>query len=245
MKSDFLLYNKEFKLLLLKLAILLLLPLLFGIIGFNASKGLTIREAFILTLETISFLALEKETGIAFVIQVVLILFGFVAVWLAIEQLLSFFLEGKFARFYKEGRKMEKLRNLNEHIVICGGGKVGQRVAIGLAKEKKKFVIIERDPAVCSKLEAFGYNVIYGDALHEEILVEAGIKKARVLMAVLTEAEKNIVVVLTAKELNPGIKVYARSENLESVKKLKKAGADSIITPELTCADELLQWMKS
>ena len=83
-----------------------------------------------------------------------------------------------------------------------------------------------------------------GDVLDEETLIEAKIPQAKALIAVLPETEKNILTILSAKELNPKLKVYARCSRTEYIKKLKKAGADFVFMPELSCAEEIVGKLK-
>ena len=140
---------------------------------------------------------------------------------------------------------MELLKKLNNHIIICGGGRVGEAVASKLKNIKDKFVIIEKNVNIVNHLIKQGYNVIEADALHEDILEEAGIKKARLLISVFGETERNVLATLTAKELNPNILIYARSDSLEYNKMLKKSGASYIISPELNSAEDLVNRIHS
>ena len=125
------------------------------------------------------------------------------------------------------------------HSIIVGGGRVGEEVARVLSQRKKSFLVVESDPKVAASLKKKKYPVIEGDALNEEILKEAGIKKASKIIISLPKTETNVLITLTAKELNPKIEVHARCENPAMVSKLKKAGAKVVTVPEIVAADKI------
>lgn len=139
---------------------------------------------------------------------------------------------------------MKKINQLKNHYVVCGGGRVGMHVAELLKQNKEKFVIVEKAEYLVQEAIRKNFLILEGDALDEEMLVAAKIANAKALIAVLPETEKNILVILTAKELNPKLEVYARCNRNEYVKKLKKAGADYVFMPELSCAEEIVSKLK-
>ena len=113
-----------------------------------------------------------------------------------------------------------------------------------MKKQKKSYVVIEKNEFNINQLRKKGHLVYEGDSLEEETLENVGIKKASALMAVLPESEKNIMITLTAKELNKKLKIFARSHKDEYIKKMKKAGANFVVTPEISCAEELVDLIK-
>ena len=139
---------------------------------------------------------------------------------------------------------MNQIKKLKNHYIICGGGRVGQHVAELMKKQKKSYVVIEKNEFNINQLRKKGHLVYEGDSLEEETLENVGIKKASALMAVLPESEKNIMITLTAKELNKKLKIFARSHKDEYIKKMKKAGANFVVTPEISCAEELVDLIK-
>ena len=131
------------------------------------------------------------------------------------------------------------LSSIKDHYIVCGAGRVGTHAAEKLKKAGKKVVVIDND---CPKVEFLakrGYIVLEGNCMNEEVLEKAGIRKAKGIIACTGEDNKNVFVVLTAKDLNPKIKVATRVNDQESKGEFKRAGADIIVAPEVTGGYEL------
>lgn len=131
------------------------------------------------------------------------------------------------------------ISNIKDHYIVCGAGRVGTHAAEKLKKTNKKVVIIENDVAKAEFLKKRGYMVVEGDCMSEEILEKAKIRKAKGLLACTGEDNKNIFLVLTSKDLNPSIKVASRVNDQKSKTEFERAGADIIVTPEVTGGYEL------
>ena len=140
---------------------------------------------------------------------------------------------GKLRRSLRGVRVMDKIKKMNGHYIICGGGRVGESVAEELEKEGKQYVIIEEDPERYEELISKGLNVIEGNSLEEEFLEMAGIKKAAVVICALGQDGENLLNILLAKDLNHNIKVVTRLNEKEYFNKFKNAGADEIIMPAI------------
>ncbi len=132
---------------------------------------------------------------------------------------------------YMLGRQVGKLEN---HVIVCGLGRNGYRAVMELKKEDVPFVVIDTKLEVIKRAfgEEPGINYIIGDATDERILEEAGIKRARALMACIPIDSTNVFVTLTAREINPKIKIIARSISNAAESKLKTAGADYVVNPD-------------
>lgn len=231
---EFFYAKKEIK----TLAIMFLGIFVFGTIGYALIDKVTPWQGFIHTIETLTF-STSREYGIARVLQTMLHLFGAIIIWFTLWTSFDLMIEGQFTKYFSGVKIMDNIKRMKDHYIICGGGRVGEHTAELLKKKKKKFVLIEKDSSLTEDMIRKGYLILKGDAINEETLLEAGIKKARAVIAVLHETEKNILVTLTAKELNPKAKIYSRSDKREYVKKLRKAGADFVSMPEYSCAEEI------
>jgi len=135
---------------------------------------------------------------------------------------------------------MVKLRNLKNHIIICGGGRVGFHAADKLSKNKEKFIILENDVKTAEGLKRkHGFFVLNEDCLDERALKKAGIEKAKAIICALGTNEDNLFLVVQAKHLNPKIKIATRCDNLTIGDRMRALGADIIITPEVIGGYEL------
>jgi len=140
-------------------------------------------------------------------------------------------IEGEFRRVFEKRRWEREMKKLRDHIVLCGFGRLGEKVSEELYREKLPFVVIESNPERIEALREKGYLHIHADSSEEEILEKAGIRKARTLVAVLGSDADNLFVTLTARELNPKIYIVARVEDPQATRKLYKAGANRVISP--------------
>lgn len=126
------------------------------------------------------------------------------------------------------------LDSLSEHYIVCGYGKTGKKVVEDLLKKKQKVVLIEGNAERNEKLkEYFNENLVHiaGDATNDDVLLHAGVKRAKYLISVLTSDAENLFVTLSAKDFNKQIKVITRVDEGTSTAKFIKAGADHIISP--------------
>lgn len=125
----------------------------------------------------------------------------------------------------------KSINKLKNHIIVCGAGRVGSNVAHVLRAENVSHVLVDNDPERISEMEEKGHLVMLGDATQDEVLLDLGIMEARGIVCALAEDAFNLFIALTARDLNPGIKIVARAERPESIQKLRRAGADKVIAP--------------
>lgn len=141
----------------------------------------------------------------------------------------------------RERRTMKRINELSDHYIVCGHGRVGQRLAEDLHREGKSVVVVDIDEAAVSSLPEAEYLHLTGDAEDEDTLRAAGIDRARGLILTLPEDSTNVFVVLTAREMNPDLFVLARTIDHDNRSKLLNAGADKVIAPSEVGADRKAQ----
>jgi voltage-gated potassium channel len=124
-----------------------------------------------------------------------------------------------------------KIDALRGHYVLCGFGRVGEEIAGELAERRMAFVIVENNPEAVERTKARDYLMVEGDATQDAVLQTAGIQRARVLMAASDSDANNTYITLTAKALNPEIYVVARVGHPASEPRIRRAGADRVISP--------------
>lgn len=187
----------------------------------------------VITVGTVGFMEVHPldTSGRAFTI--VLIMAGVGALAFAFGQFVEFLLEGHLSDLL-EGRRMEKrLVNLSGHTILAGLGRVGGVVASSLAEEGAQFVVVDSDPDAVRVATGSGWTAVIGDATEESTLIRAGIERAGSVVTALSNDAENLFVTVTARSLNPDAFIVARSEHQSTEDKLKKAGANRVITPNV------------
>lgn len=139
--------------------------------------------------------------------------------------------EGEIKTALEQRRKTKDIANLQQHTIVCGYGRIGQILAHKLAEAQHPFVIIEQDIERLTNAEELGYRVCQGNATDEQVLQTAGIDRAKVLATVLPDDAANVFIALTAREMNPKLRIVARGELPSTEKKLLLAGADHVVSP--------------
>lgn len=214
---------------------LLLSIIIIGTIGY-VLLGFTPSEAVyqtIITMATVGFEEVHQldNTGMWFTTFLVIISIG---VFLyAVTSLTRYIVEGVFMNSYKDNKVKRKIERVSNHVVICGYGRNGKQAAFELSEHDVKVVIIEQVPEIVQALrESSGLLYVEGDATDEEVLKQAHLETARAMITTLPEDADNLFVVLTARELNPDIKIISRASVDNSDVKLKRAGATNVIMPD-------------
>jgi len=139
----------------------------------------------------------------------------------------------------KHHRIKRKIEVISDHLVVCGHGHVGSKVCEVLEANRVHYVVVDRDKRALEELKEREMPFIEGDAMNPKTLEAARIRKARGIVVALDSDATNILAILTAKELNQNLLVAARAFSEDSVDKLKEAGAEIIVLPEVLGGTEL------
>ncbi len=134
-------------------------------------------------------------------------------------------------QIFRRRRMSKKLEELSDHYIVCGYGRMGRYICNELNVKKAKFVVIENDPVKIEELIDRNYVFVNGDSTSDNILMQAGVKRAKGLVAVLSNDAENVFATLSAKVLNPKLFVVARAVQEETESKLIKAGANRVVKP--------------
>jgi voltage-gated potassium channel len=239
-KYEVLLMTQKIKI----LASLILILFAYSIGGYMLLARVSFKDAILMAFETLAFEHVAIATVVGRAFQLSILVFGGFILWFTLWTLFDLIIEGKLRDYLGEVIIMNKVRHMKKHYIICGGGRVGRHLVDLFIKNKMPYVLVDIDENTVRTLKRHKYDVVEADVTEEETLKKANIKEAKALIAVLPEIEKNIVLALTAKEMNPQIKVYARAEHEELVNRLRKAGADYVIMPEVICAENIMQKIK-
>ena len=212
----------------------LIVTLVVGIVGIILTEHLSLAQAIYLTVQTVTTVGygdIEVKTTAGHVFLVFLMLSGVAVMLYFAGLMMAFLIEGQLAGLYGRRKMNKKIAQLQNHIIVCGAGRVGRQILYRLRKEGAKCVVIELQEDLANQFIKEGFLVIQSDATLDETLKTARIDQAKGLITALPEDSLNVFVTLTAKELNPAIQVVARMDQLETEKKLLRAGADKVISP--------------
>ncbi len=204
-----------------------------GTVGFHFIEGWTWFDSFYEVLITVTTIGSShgpplSEFGRGFSVFVIVV--GVGLVFLAIGALASALLEFELRKFFGRRRMEREIGRLNGHVIICGAGRVGRSVARELVAKPAPFVVVDNSPEKMQKLDEH-WLVLNGDATQETTLRTARVEQASGLVAAATTDAINLYIVLTARSLNPKLKIIARASEEDAEKHLRKAGADIVISP--------------
>jgi voltage-gated potassium channel len=215
-----------------------------GSIGFIAIGNLTVGDALYATIITISTLG-YSEIGGPFLgatrmwVAVVLIS-GMGAALYTATAAVEYGFETVIGSDYRKRRKMEKdISAMKDHIIVCGYGRVGASAWRALTRDGLDVVVIDRDPAAVEAAIKAGASIVEGEATRDDVLSQAGVARAKAVIAAVASPSDNLVITLSVKAVYPNLSVTARAIDHETEKKLTLAGADAVVTPELVGGERI------
>jgi voltage-gated potassium channel len=165
------------------------------------------------------------------VFTIFVIIAGALSVAYTVSGFVQLITEGEIHRALNLKRMTKEIDDLENHVIICGFGRIGQLVASKLRGDRQPFIIIDNDPERVAQAQAQGYLMYQGNATDETALEAAGIHRAKSLATVLPNDAANVFITLTAREMNPTLMILARGEMPSTEKKLRLAGADHVVLP--------------
>lgn len=149
--------------------------------------------------------------------------------------------EGEIERMLGKRSRLRELEQLQDHTIICGYGRVGQMLAMELSNHNQSMVIVDSNPARVQKAIADGFVAVEGDANDDDLLISAGLFRARTLASVLPNDAANVFITLTARDLCESIRIIARAESPTTERKLLRGGATSVVMPAAIGAIRIAQ----
>lgn len=207
-----------------------------GTAGYVLIEGATVFDAYYMTIITLASVGYEEVVPLSRAGRLftsILIVSNLGLFTYAISTIAHVFAEGGFSKLITEYTMLEKIRALKNHTIVCGFGRHATEVAQELAKQSIDFVVVEREkPKVQLLGEASQYLYVEGDATDDNILREAGIERAESLVVTLPSDSDNIFIIITARQLNPRLRIICRSNQQADEAKLRRAGADHVVMPE-------------
>jgi voltage-gated potassium channel len=214
--------------------LIVLLAIGYGTAGYWLVEGKNLLDAFyetVLTLSTLGVGAGPPPGPGGKVFTVSLILFGVVALFTAIGVGTEVVASGELGRWLRMNQATRSIGHLSGHYVICAYGRVGRAVREELRRRNYTSVVIESKPELEPLLAEHGVRYLSGDPADENVLRQAGIERARGLICAVDSDAANVFITLTARALNPDLRIVARASERASIDKLVRAGADEVVSP--------------
>ncbi len=199
-----------------------------------ALQGFTFIEALymtVITLSTVGFTEVRQLDNTGRIFTIILIMMGVSFVAFTLAYFSQILLDGNLLEAYRRRRLKKQLDQLEKHYIVCGYGQMGQIIVQELQKYKIPLVVIESEESVLLRLREKRILHLNGDATDEDNLIDAGIMRAKGLISVVNKDSENVFIVLTARDLNKDLLIFARASTAGSEKRLSKAGADRIVSP--------------
>jgi voltage-gated potassium channel len=224
--------------------VVLFLLVSLGTLGYMAIEGWRFIDALymtVITLGTVGFEVVKPLSDAGKLFTITLIIIGVSVLGYIVGSLAQIMFEGQIQRIMGRKKVEKKINALSGHYIICGFGRIGSLICKEFKANDLPFVIVEKDIETTEKLDEEGYLHLKGDATLDETLLKAGIKRAKGLISVVTSDTENVYITLTARGLNPDLYILARSGEEGSDIKLKRAGANKVVSPYLIGGSRMAQ----
>jgi voltage-gated potassium channel len=213
---------------------LLCVTLLIGTIGFVLIEHYSWFEGFYMTLNTVTTIGYQELRPLSHagrVFNSFLILFGVSALFISFGAMTQTVIELELQDRYGKRRKKHMIDQLRNHFIVCGFGRVGRNASYEIQQARAPFLVMDRSEQRVARAIAAGMLAVVADATSDDNLRQAGVLRARGLIAALPSDAENLFIILSAKALNPGLTVVTRASEEEAGEKLRRAGADTVFTP--------------
>ena len=209
---------------------------IFGVVGYMLVEGWSFLDALYMTITTVTTVGFREVQPLSTggkIFTLFLIIFGVGVALFVLTAVVQVAVEGEVGRLLGVRRMKGKIAGLSNHYILCGFGRVGEEIAREFAVRRVPFVVIESNPEALARLRPRPYLYVEGDATTDAVLTEAGIERAGGLLAASDSDSGNTYITLTAKALNPKVFVVARAGRPANEAKMRRAGAERVISPYL------------
>ena len=217
-----------------------------GVLGYVVIEGMSALDALymtIITLSTVGFGEVQPLSTGGRVFTMFLIVGGVATLGYAVAVVVEYLVGGHLASRFAQRRKEQELATLQHHFLVCGYGRVGQELAIGLREAGRDVVVIDAGEDLIRQAEQDGFRVVRGDASSNAVLQAAAIQTAAGVMVVTGSDAENVYIVLAARVMAPDVAVVARASSGEAVQRLRTSGAARVFSPHTEGAQAITSYM--
>lgn len=219
-----------------------------GVLGYRVIEGWSFFDSLymtVITLATVGYGEIHPLSQAGRLFTVFLIFGGMGILLYGVTEMTAFFVEGEMTGYLRRRKMKQRIAKLSNHFILCGWGLKGKHVYDELARTKRQCVVVELDPRKIEQLRDIAAYVVEGDSTNDEILRMAGIAKAAGLATTLPTDKDNLFVVITARGLNPTMRIVAKIDDLNSREKFMRSGANACVSGNfiggLRLASELIR----
>ncbi len=215
-------------------AALLAVVIVVGISGYMLIDRWSVFDAFymtIITISTVGYGEVHPQSTAGRVFTSFLIVFGVGTMLFGFGVFAETLAENSFGIFRRQRQMERRLKELRDHFIVCGYGRIGTEIVTEFEEHHVPYVIIDRTDEALDRLHKEEKLHVEGDAASEEMLKGAGIERAKGLISAVDSDERAVYITLAARALNPKLYIIARAGQPESVRRLELAGADRVISP--------------
>jgi voltage-gated potassium channel len=205
-----------------------------GALGYMVFEGWSFTDALymtVITLTTVGYREVRPLDTTGQLWTMLLLVTGVGTLFYAAVSSVELVVEGAIRGYFGRRRMQTAIGKLSDHYILCGYGRVGRQVAAEFARDGVPFVVVDQDPEIVEECAAVGYLALLGEASDDGRLEEAGVRRAKGLVAAVDSDADNVFIVLSARKLNPRLNIVARASSDESAAKLEMAGADRTLSP--------------
>jgi voltage-gated potassium channel len=224
--------------------VLLLLVMVSGTVGYVVIEGWTVWDAFYMTaitITTVGYREIHPLSRVGELFTVALLAAGVGTAFYAFTLVATIIVEGGLASRVRRRRITHMIDELHGHFILCGFGRIGSVIAEEFRQQGIPFVLVERDQERVNEALTLGMLAVEADASREEVLKRLHIDRARGLIAAVGTDAENVYTILTARVLAPGLFIVGRAETEDAERKLRRAGADRVVSPYAIGAQQMAQ----
>ena len=222
--------------------ILIIILLIYGIVGAHFIMGLNLIDSIyyaVITMATVGYGDYIPYTGVQKIFATTLALAGVALLAYVFNMLLTNFQE-RMSKYSKGARKMRAIKNMDDYYVLCGYGRVGKVVFEELTQRNQNVIVIEKNEEVYETIEESESVVsIHKDATEDDMIAQLAGEKCNSVIISTGDDVSNLFIVLTIRETNPDAWIVTRASKIENIPRLRKAGADKIVSPEIIGGQDL------
>lgn len=222
--------------------ILIIILFIYGIVGSHFIMGLNLIDSIyyaVITMATVGYGDYIPYTGVQKIFATTLALAGVALLAYVFNMLLTNFQE-RMSKYSKGARKMRAIKNMDDYYVLCGYGRVGKVVFEELTQRNQNVIVIEKNEEVYETIEESESVVsIHKDATEDDMIAQLAGEKCNSVIISTGDDVSNLFIVLTIRETNPDAWIVTRASKTENIPRLRKAGADKIVSPEIIGGQDL------